>query len=91
MKALALLLAIALPNDNAQQHAEKEARLMAQRGVCEHLLGCAKGATFSGVGRSRSKKPSTCVPWEHNSKARTLIADAIVHRDGWYYRSRHWK
>ena len=91
---LKLMIAITPINaieDAAQQHAKKEADMMAERQVCEHLLGCAKGATFSGVGRSRSPKPSTCVPWEHGSRARKVVADAIVYRDGFYYRSTHWR
>jgi len=71
----------------AQAHAEREARLMADRGVVAHILGPADGAAFSGVGASTRKEPSTCLPW-----ARTVIADAIVKgKDGRNYRSRHWK
>ena len=91
LKVIVAITPIDSIDDAAQKHAKREANLMAEHKVCEHLLGCAKGATFSGVGRSRNPKPSTCVPWEHGSRANRIIADAIVEKDGWYYRSRHWK
>jgi len=64
---------------------------MAEKNVCEHILGCAPNAKFSGVGRSKNPYPKTCLPWEHGSNATKIIADAIVHKDGWYYRSTHWQ
>ena len=75
----------------AQRHAEREASLMAERRVCEHLLGVAPNAKFSGVGISTNPQPKVCFPWEHGSNAKTLIADAIVERDGMFFRSCHWK
>ena len=75
----------------AKAHAKREATLMADRKVCEHILGPAKGARFSGVGTGNKPHPSTCVPWENGSSAKILIADEEVERDGIYYRSRHWK
>ena len=76
----------------AQAHAEREARLMADRGIVAHLLGPANGAKFTGVGASSRAEPSTCLPWNFGSTARTVIADAIVKgKDGRNYRSRHWK
>ena len=76
----------------AQAHAEREARLMADRGVVAHILGPAKGARFAGVGASRKPEPTTCLPWNFDNPARTVIADAIVKgKDGRNYRSRHWK
>lgn len=78
--------------ESAQTHAEREAEMMAERGVCAHLLGVAPAAKFSGVGRSTHPRPKTCLPWEHGSGARHEIADAIVRgSDGFFYRSRHWK
>ena len=75
----------------AQKHAEREASLMAERRVCEHLLGVAPNAKFAGVGVSTDPKPKTCYPWEHGSNAKTVIADAIVERNGLFFRSTHWK
>jgi hypothetical protein len=75
----------------AQAWAQREAEIMASRGRCGHFLGCAPGSRFSGVGMSSSPQPSTCVPWRYGSSARILIADAIVYRNGRYYRSRHWR
>lgn len=88
-----LLTLLSVLNDITpqQRHAEREAELMAKRKVCEHLLGPASGCRFSGVGRSRNPKPKTCLPWEHGSPARKVVADAIVYRDGFYYRSTHWR
>jgi hypothetical protein len=78
--------------DLAQTHAEREAKMMADRRICSHLLGVAPTARFSGVGRSTHPQPKTCLPWEHGSGARQVIADATVRgSDGFYYRSRHWK
>ena len=88
---LVLIFILATYTDDYQGHAMREARMMAEAGKCEHLLGCAPTAKFSGVGRSKHPYPKTCLPWEHNNKARRVIADAIVHRDGWYYRSTHWR
>lgn len=78
-------------NIEARLHARREAILMADRNVCEHILGCAAGATFTGVGRGTSENPSTCVPWEHGSRARILVADEQIEKNGMWYRSRHWK
>ena len=75
----------------AQRHAEREASLMAERRVCDHLLGVAPNANFSGVGVSTDPEPKTCYPWEHGSNAKTVIADAIVERNGLFFRSTHWK
>jgi len=75
----------------AQAHALREAKIMASRGRCAHYLGCAPGARFSGVGMSTNPNPRTCEPWRYGSSARKLIADAIVYRNGRYYRSRHWR
>lgn len=76
----------------AQAHAEREARLMADRGIVAHILGPADGAAFSGVGASNLSEPTTCLPWNFGNSARTVIADAIVKgKDGRNYRSRHWK
>ena len=76
----------------AQAHAEREARLMADRQVVAHILGPAKGARFTGVGASSSAEPTTCLPWNFGNPARTVIADAIVKgKDGRNYRSRDWK
>lgn len=74
-----------------QEHAKREALLMADRKVCEHLLGPGPNAKFSGVGVSNRPNPKVCLPWEHGSKAKTIIADATVERNGWFYRSVHWK
>ena len=91
MKILFFILAFIPCRDVDQMHAEREARLMAEQNVCDHLLGCSPKATFSGVGRSKSSEPKTCLPWEHGSDATEVIADAIVEKDGWFFRSRHWK
>ena len=88
---IVILFAMLVGSNPSQAHAQREARMMADAKVCEHLLGCAPDASFSGVGRSMNPYPKTCLPWEHGSDARKMIADAIVHRDGWYYRSTHWK
>lgn len=90
--SLVLALSPLVTVESAQKHAEREARLMADRCVCAHLLGVAPHARFSGVGRSPDPQPETCLPWEHGSGARQLIADAtVMGNDGFYYRSRHWK
>ena len=91
-----ILILILLPIDNLpasdpQIHAQREVRLMAESQTVAHLLGCAPNARFSGVGRSRDPYPKTCYPWEHGSNARKIIADAIYHYNGWYYRSTHWQ
>lgn len=78
-------------SDTAQAHALREAKLMAKARKVGHFLGCAKGCKFSGVGRSRYPFPKTCLPWEYGVKTNKIVADAIVYRDGWYYRSTHWR
>lgn len=91
MIILIIAVVASLNVSEEQLHAQREARMMADRQQVGHFLGCCKGAKFSGVGKSRDPYPKTCYPWEHNSSARKIIADAIIHRDGWYYRSTHWK
>lgn len=92
---IALAITFSLPvtakSESEQAHAKREARLMADSNRVAHFLGCARGCLFSGVGRSRDPYPKTCLPWEHGVKATRIVADAIVHRDGWYYRSTHWR
>jgi hypothetical protein len=91
IKILYLILSAVPITDRHQEHAIKEAEMMAHYERVEHFLGCSKGARFSGVGRSRSPEPKTCYPWEFNNPARKIIADAIIYKDGWYYRSTHWQ
>ena len=72
----------------AQTHAQREANLMASRLRMGHLLGVAPGARFSGVGMGLTPNCRTCTP----RRGMTLIADAVARgRNGYYYRSRHWR
>jgi hypothetical protein len=74
----------------AQAHAKREANLMARRGRMGHFLGCAPGARFCGVGYGTTPNCRTCQPSRRSRM--TLIADAVTRgRDGYYYRSRHWR
>lgn len=91
MKAIFFVIALFAVENPEQDHARKEAEMMAETKQVSHFLGCCRGARFSGVGRSRNPYPKTCYPWEFGSPARKIIADVIIHRDGWYYRSTHWR
>lgn len=72
----------------AQAHAQREANLMARLGRMGHLLGVAPGARFSGVGYGPTPNCNTCTP----RRRMTLVADAVARgRNGYYYRSRHWR
>lgn len=73
---------------SAQAHAQREANLMARTGRMGHLLGVAPGARFSGVGYGPTRNCNTCTP----RSRMTLVADAVARgRNGYYYRSRHWR
>jgi len=72
----------------AYSHALREATIQAQRGRVGHFLGCAPGATFSGVGNSFSaNQPNHCT-----TRRGTLVARAVVRgSDGRYYWSAHYR
>lgn len=91
MIVLWLAIISVIDQDTPQDHAEREAQMMADRKQVAHYLGCCEGARFSGVGKSRNPYPKTCYPWEFKNPAREIIADAIIEKDGWFYRSTHWK
>lgn len=77
----------------AQSFAEREVRIMAQRGQAGHFLGLAPGATLGGVGAwgGQTSNCPTCVPKPHENKV--LIADASYFdsRTNQTYRSRQWR
>lgn len=72
----------------AQLHAKREANLMASRLRIGHFLGCAPGARFCGVGMGPNRNCSTCTP---RFKMALIADEATQGRNGYWYRSRHWK
>ncbi len=76
----------------AQAFAEREVRIMAQRGQAGHFLGLAPGASMGGVGDSTGQgNVPTCIPKPQENKV--LIADATYFdpRTNKSYRSRQWR
>ena len=74
--------------DEADQKAcEEEARLMAKLKSRSHL-GCVIGK-FEGIGVSKNPHPLTCCP--ESDRQMKCTGDAVVERDGWFYRVRSFR
>ena len=73
----------------AYQHALRECKLMAKHKKVSHILGCAKGTRFCGVGMSYGTKPRHCYS---KTDERRLVARAFVKTaSGARYWSAHYR
>ena len=77
-------------DENAYQHAVREAKILASRGTAGHPLGVAPGCRYSGTGYSFGQRPHHCYYGELSESR--LIARAVVRgRNGAYYWSAHYR